>query len=45
MKRPILWIHGEALGPRNPALDVRRLAAWTMLANVLFNLDETLTKG
>ena len=31
--------------PRNPALDVRRLAAWTMLANVLFNLDETLTKG
>jgi len=21
MKRPILWIHGEALGPRNPALE------------------------
>ena len=26
-------------------LDVRQLAAWMMVANVLFNLDETLTKG
>lgn len=25
--------------------DARQLAAWMMLANVLFNLDETLTKG
>lgn len=26
-------------------LDARKLAAWMMVANVLFNLDETLTKG
>jgi hypothetical protein len=26
-------------------LDRRRLAAWTMVANVLLNLDEALTKG
>jgi hypothetical protein len=26
-------------------MDQRKLAAWMMLANVLFNLDETLTKG
>jgi len=25
--------------------DVRQIAAWMMVANVLFNLDETLTKG
>jgi len=25
--------------------DVRRVAAWMMVANLLFNLDETLTKG
>ena len=31
--------------PRFPKLDSRKLAAWMMLANVLFNLDETLTKG
>jgi len=30
---------------RPAALDPARLAAWMMLANVLFNLDETLTKG
>src|SRR5262249_50969293 len=28
-----------------PGVDVRQLAAWMMLANVLLNLDETLTKG
>ena len=26
-------------------IDARKLAAWMMMANVLFNLDETLTKG
>jgi len=31
--------------PRPAAIEARRLAAWMMLANVLFNLDETLTKG
>jgi hypothetical protein len=31
--------------PRPPALDVRQLAAWTLVANVLLNLDEVLTKG
>jgi mono/diheme cytochrome c family protein len=31
--------------PRPPTLDARRLAAWTLLANVLLNLDEVLTKG
>lgn len=30
---------------RPMTLDARKLAAWMMLANVLFNLDETLTKG
>ena len=27
------------------SLDARRLAAWMMVANVLLNLDETITKG
>jgi mono/diheme cytochrome c family protein len=31
--------------PCPPGLEPRRLAAWMMVANVLFNLDETLTKG
>lgn len=31
--------------PRNANLDVAELAAWTMIANVILNLDETLTKG
>ena len=26
-------------------LDVRKLAAWMIVANVLLNLDETITKG
>ncbi|MCE9545714.1 MAG: PSD1 and planctomycete cytochrome C domain-containing protein [Planctomycetia bacterium] len=29
----------------NPALDRAQLAAWTMVANLLLNLDETITKG
>jgi mono/diheme cytochrome c family protein len=30
---------------RPPTLEARKLAAWMMLANVLLNLDETITKG
>lgn len=29
----------------NPALDAGQLAAWTMVANLILNLDETITKG
>ena len=38
---------GVAAGesPREEALDVGELAAWTMVANLILNLDETLTKG
>src|SRR5262249_31378954 len=28
-----------------PGLDTAELAAWTVVANVLLNLDETITKG
>ncbi len=31
--------------PRPAYMDARKLAAWMMVANALFNLDETLTKG
>ena len=31
--------------PRPDSFDTRHLAAWMMVANVLFNLDETLSKG
>lgn len=34
---------GSTARPSSP--DAQRLAAWTMVANALFNLDETLTKG
>jgi hypothetical protein len=30
---------------RPATIDSAKLAAWMMVANVLFNLDETLTKG
>jgi hypothetical protein len=30
---------------RDPALDVAELAAWTLVAAAILNLDETLTKG
>ena len=29
---------------RNPKLDVAELAAWTTVASVILNLDETITK-
>jgi hypothetical protein len=31
--------------PKAADLETRKLAVWTTLASVLFNLDETLTKG
>ena len=31
--------------PRDPSLDAAELAAWTMVANVILNLDETVTTG
>ncbi len=34
---------GEA--PRNERLDPAKLAAWTMVASAILNLDETITKG
>ena len=34
---------GEA--GRNPGLDPAELAAWTIVASVILNLDETITKG
>ena len=33
------------LGPTPEGMDVHELAAWTVVANVLLNLDETITKG
>jgi hypothetical protein len=35
----------SGLGPPPRGMDVARLAAWTVVANVLLNLDETITKG
>jgi len=35
----------QGAADRPASLDVRKLAAWMMVANVLLNLDETLTKG
>lgn len=35
----------QGAAERPASLDVRKLAAWMMVANVLLNLDETLTKG
>ena len=31
--------------PRNETLDVAELAAWTVVANAILNLDETLTRN
>jgi hypothetical protein len=31
--------------PRNEKLDVPELAAWTVIANTVLNLDETLTRN
>jgi len=40
--------HALATGPEGklpPDLDAADLAAWTVVANVLLNLDAVLTKG
>ena len=35
---------GQVAGARDPQTDTADLAAWTMVANVLLNLDEAVTK-
>jgi mono/diheme cytochrome c family protein len=42
-KAPKLLAVGEA--KRNEKLDAAELAAWTVVASVILNLDETVTKG
>ena len=34
---------GEA--PRDESIDAKELATWAVLANMIFNLDEFLTRG
>ncbi len=36
---------GVGESPRDEKLDVAELAAWTMIASTILNLDETITKG
>ncbi len=36
---------GVGESPHDGTLNARELAAWTMVANVILNLDETVTKG
>jgi hypothetical protein len=36
---------GGETGESPSAMDKAELAAWTVVANVLLNLDETITKG
>jgi hypothetical protein len=31
--------------PSDPSLDATEWATWTVIANVLLNLDETITRG
>ena len=40
-------ICGQEIGasPRDASLDIAEHAAWTVVANVIMNLDEFLTKG
>ena len=35
----------EPLGPLPPGMDASELAAWSVVANVLLNMDGVLTKG
>jgi hypothetical protein len=35
----------DPLGPLAPGMNAAELAAWTVVANVLLNLDEVLTRG
>jgi hypothetical protein len=43
-RRGALKLLAVGESPRNPRLDVAELAAYTTVASVIFNLDETITK-
>ncbi len=43
-EKAALALATEPLGPAPPGADIADLAAWTTVANVLLNLDETLMK-
>jgi mono/diheme cytochrome c family protein len=43
-KASALKLLGVGESPRDTRLDVSELAAWTTVASVIFNLDETITK-
>jgi len=47
LKKPLAALRLVETGesPRDGSLDVKELAAWTMIANLILNLDETITKG
>jgi len=40
-----LKLLGAGEAKRDEALDIAELAAWTMVASTILNLDETITKG
>jgi hypothetical protein len=46
-KNPVAAAELATSGLPSPpkSIDVAELAAWTVVSNVLMNLDETLTKG
>jgi hypothetical protein len=44
-RRAALKLLGVGESKRNDKLDVAELAAWTTIASVILNLDETVTKG
>jgi hypothetical protein len=43
--RAAAMLSAGALGPPPADMDVSELAAWSVVANILLNLDETLTRG
>ena len=43
--RPLHSCLAVGESPRDEELDPAELAAWTMVASVILNLDETVTKG
>ncbi len=44
-QKAALKLLGVGESPRNERLDAAELAAWTMVASAILNLDETITKG
>ena len=40
-----LALLGVGIAPRDESLDPASHAAWTMVANLVLNLDETISKG